>query len=417
MREERTGNGGVFLTATDVSETKTIERAEREIRDRLRAVIDHLPAGLVLKDANGSYLLANQQFMELYGLQGQDVIGNSASSYFKQAEAEEISFQDRTVLRTGVPMEAEMEVTRGDGNKVFCMITRFPVLDSGGQAIGIGGIHMNIAEIKEKEQQLRVARDEAERANHAKSAFLANMSHELRTPLNAIIGFSEIMEKGLFGELGNPQYKGYAADIRRSASHLLSIISDILDLSKIEAGRMELHEEEIDLAAVVESCRTMVMESASNAGLALQTALSADLPVLLADKRSVRQILLNLLSNAVKFTPEGGTITIETRLEPSGTLSLVVRDTGIGMSSNDIEVVLKPFGQIESSHTRSHDGTGLGLPITRSLAEMHGGSLTIESEIGSGTAIIVRFPPERVVDGAGGGQRYDCAEDSARRTA
>jgi signal transduction histidine kinase len=276
------------------------------------------------------------------------------------------------------------------------MITRFPVLDSMGRAIGVGGIHMNISEIKEKEHQLRIARDDAERANQAKSAFLANMSHELRTPLNAIIGFSEIMEQGLFGPLGNPQYSEYAEDIRRSASHLLSIISDILDLSKIEAGHMELHEEMIDLAYVVNSCRTIVKEAAANAGLALRTLLPDGLPPLYADKRSVRQILLNLLSNAIKFTPNGGGVMVEARVEPAGILALIVRDTGIGMSPDDIEIVLQPFGQVESAHTRTHDGTGLGLPITKSLAEMHGGSMTVESTVGKGTDIVVRFPPSRV---------------------
>ena len=396
MREERTGNGGIFLTATDITETKVIERAEQDIRDRLRAVIDHLPAGLVLKDQNGVHLLANQQFFELYGVDEKKVIGGTAYDIMDEAIADEITEHDQVVLRTGIPMEAEREVARTDGEHITCMVTRFPVLDSTGQAIGIGGIHMNISEIKQKEQELRVARDEAERANLAKSAFLANMSHELRTPLNAIIGFSEIMERGLFGTLGNPQYKEYAEDIRRSASHLLSIISDILDLSKIEAGRMELHEEEIDLNAVVKSCQTMIMESAVNAGLTARAKMPQDLPTLFADKRSVRQILLNLLSNAVKFTAQGGEVTVETFVEETGELALVVRDTGIGMSTDDIEVVLQPFGQGESAHTRSHDGTGLGLPITKSLAEMHGGSLTVESEVGEGTKITVRFPAERV---------------------
>ena len=396
IREERTSNGGLFLTVTDVTETKTMERAEREIRDRLRAVIDHLPAGLVLKDESGAHMLANQQFMELYGLQGREVVGTTAEAHFPPEQAAIIAEQDRTVLRTGIPMEAEMDVTRLDGEKVFCMITRFPVLDAAGQAIGVGGIHMNISEMKEKERQLRIARDDAERANHAKSAFLANMSHELRTPLNAIIGFSEIMEQGLFGPLGNKQYSEYAEDIRRSASHLLSIISDILDLSKIEAGRMELHEEMIDLASVVKSCQTIVKEAAANAGLALRTQLPQGLPPLFADKRSVRQILLNLLSNSIKFTPQGGRVMVEARLEPNGELALAVRDSGIGMSADEIEIVLQPFGQVESAHTRSHDGTGLGLPITKSLAEMHGGSMTVESTVGKGTDIIVRFPPTRV---------------------
>ena len=409
VREERTANGGMFLTVTDITETKTIERAERELRERLRAVIDHLPAGLVLKDEHGVHLLANQQLLELYGLQGRDVIGTTARDHFPPDVAETVAAHDRIVLRTGIPMEAEMEVLRLDGETVSCMVTRFPVLDSAGRVIGIGGIHMNIGEIKEKEHQLRVARDEAERANHAKSAFLANMSHELRTPLNAIIGFSEIMEQGLFGPLGNPQYRGYAEDIRRSASHLLSIISDILDLSKIEAGRMELHEEMIDLAQVVNSCRTIVKESAVNEGLALSALLPKDLPPLYADKRSVRQILLNLLSNAIKFTPSGGRVMVEAKLESSGGLALVVRDTGIGMSGEDIEIVLQPFGQVESAHTRSHDGTGLGLPITKSLAEMHGGSMTVESEVGKGTVITVRFPAARIgsaaLFAAAGGRR------------
>src|SRR3546814_370572 len=369
VREEETANGGLFLTVTDITETKTIERAEREIRDRLRAVIDHLPAGLVLKDEHGVHLLANQQVLELYGLQGREVVGTTARDHFPPQQAEVIIAQDSTVLRTGIPMEAEMEVTRLDGVKVFCMITHFPVLDSAGHAIGIGGIHVNISEIKDKERQLRIARDEAERANHAKSAFLANMSHELRTPLNAIIGFSEIMEQGLFGPLGNPQYREYAEDIRRSASHLLSIISDILDRSKIEAGRMELHEEGIDIAYVVNSCRTFVKEAAANAGLTLHSVLPEGLPTLYADKRAVRQILLNLLSNAIKFTPAGGRVAVEARVEPAGGLSLVVRDTGIGMTADEIEIVLQPFGQVERPHTPSHDGPGLGLPDTQPPAE------------------------------------------------
>ena len=403
IREERTANGGLFLTATDITETKTIERAEQEIRDRLRAVIDHLPAGLTLKDQDGRYLLVNEQFCDLFGLQNCNLVGATAFESFTKSEAEVFNAQDRMVLKTGIPMEVESEVTRQDGSKVLAMITRFPVLDSKGVAIGVGGIQVDITEMKEKEQQLREARDEAERANRAKSTFLANMSHELRTPLNAIIGFSEIMEQGLFGPLGNPHYSEYAEDIRRSASHLLSIISDILDLSKIEAGRMELHEEPIDIASVVESCLTIVKESAANGDLVLTSELPETLPLLHADKRSVRQILLNLLSNAIKFTPSGGTVVAEAALEESGQIALTVRDSGIGMAADDIEIVLQPFGQVEGAHTRSHDGTGLGLPITKSLAEMHGGSMTVKSVEGEGTEIIVRFPAKRVVKRPAGG--------------
>ncbi|WP_299394910.1 PAS domain S-box protein [Pelagibius sp.] len=402
VREERTTNGGIFMTATDITETKTIERAEQEIRDRLRAVIDHLPAGLSLKNQDGQYMLVNQQFRDVYGLGATQLLGESPFDYFRHDEAEVFRAQDWMVLKTGVPMEVETEVTRGDGGKVFVMITRFPVLDSSGAAIGVGGIHVDITEMKEKEKQLRLARDDAERANRAKSTFLANMSHELRTPLNAIIGFSEIMEQGLFGPIGNEHYREYAEDIRRSASHLLSIISDILDLSKIEAGRMELHEEPIDIAAVVESCLTIVKETAANGGLKLQATLPKDLPQLVADKRSIRQILLNLLSNAIKFTPVGGSVSAEAVLEQGGTFALVVRDSGIGMAEEEIDLVLQPFGQVESVHTRSHDGTGLGLPITKSLAEMHGGQMVVTSTVGEGTEITVRFPANRVLTWPGG---------------
>ena len=402
VREERTANGGTFLTATDITETKVIERAEQEIRDRLHAVIDHLPAGLTLKDQDGSYLLVNQQFRDLYGLQEQTLVGDNAFDHFRQSEAEVFRAQDGMVLKTGVPMEVESEVTCANGEKVFAMITRFPVRDFAGSPIGVGGIHVNITDMKEKEQELRVARDEAERANRAKSTFLANMSHELRTPLNAIIGFSEIMEQELFGPLGNDHYSEYAVDIRRSASHLLSIISDILDLSKIEAGRMELHEESIDIGSAVRSCLNIVKEAAANAGLELVAVLPGDLPLLQADKRAIRQILLNLLSNAIKFTPKGGSVHTEARMEANQEFTLLVRDSGIGMSEQDIDLVLQPFGQIENPHTRSHDGTGLGLPITKSLAEMHGGHMTVRSKVGAGTEISVRFPTRRVVNPAAG---------------
>ncbi len=398
VREERTANGGTFLTATDITDTKEIERTEQEVRERLHAVIDHLPAGLTLKDQDGTYMLVNQQFRDLYGFYDCALLGDTAFDHFLRSEAEVFNAQDHRVLKTGVPMDVEMEVTRGDGDTVFAKITRFPVLDSRGEVLCVGGIHVDITEMKEKEQQLLDARDEAERANRAKSAFLANMSHELRTPLNAIIGFSEIMEQGLFGPIGNPQYGEYVEDIRRSASHLLSIISDILDLSKVEAGRMELHEEIIDVSSVVHSCLAIVKESAANSCLDLEVRLPAELPLLRADKRSVRQILLNLLSNAIKFTPVGGWVRVDAALEPTGDFTLAVRDSGIGMEEDDIELVLQPFGQVESAHTRSHDGTGLGLPITKSLTEMHGGQMVVLSVVDKGTSITVRFPAKRVVD-------------------
>lgn len=257
------------------------------------------------------------------------------------------------------------------------------------------------SEVKRRElvaNELRDARDVAEMANASKSQFLANMSHELRTPLNAIIGFSEVMNGELFGPIENDRYKEYMVDIHRSSSHLLSLINDILDLSKIEADRYELYEEELDVIEVVASCERMMRHRAEEAGVHLTVTIEDDLPGLTADKRALRQILLNLVSNAVKFTPKGGSIRLDAFMEPDHRMAFRVSDTGIGMAKKDIPVALEPFRQIgKDSNIYTTEGTGLGLPLTRALARMHGATLVIESEPGKGTIITIRMPHARVL--------------------
>lgn len=233
-------------------------------------------------------------------------------------------------------------------------------------------------------------------ASQAKSEFLANMSHELRTPLNAIIGFAEIMESELVGPLGSKQYVGYAKDVRESGHYLLELINDILDLSKIEAGQLEANLEEVDLGKTVDVCLRMVKDQASEAGLTVDLSGIEGLPPIRSNARMLRQIILNLLSNAIKFTPEGGGIKIDMRLdEPLRSVSLQVKDTGIGIAPADITRVMRPFEQVESAQGNVHRGTGLGLPMAKSLVELLGGEFTIQSEIGNGTTVMMLLPLDR----------------------
>jgi signal transduction histidine kinase len=236
---------------------------------------------------------------------------------------------------------------------------------------------------------------EAEAANRAKSEFLTNVSHELRTPLNAIIGFSEIMSKGMLGPIENAKYLEYATDISNSGHHLLALINDILDLAKIEAGKLDLREELIDFRGVVTACFAIMKERAAVAEVQMLADLPELLPSLLVDELKLKQIVINMLSNAVKFTPRGGTIRVAAEIE-GGDLVIRIADTGIGIAPEDIQKALDPFSQIDSSLTRRYEGTGLGLPLAKRLIELHGGSLGIESAIGIGTCITLTFPHSRL---------------------
>ena len=250
---------------------------------------------------------------------------------------------------------------------------------------------------KRIESELRAAKDEAEVASRAKSEFLAMVSHELRTPLNAVIGFSEMLIFEMFGPIGDGRYKGYAEDIRSSGLHLLGLINNILDLSKVEANKFQLNEQNVVVHDLLADALHLVEAKAKATGISVRMEVPKSLPNLFVDERAFKQIVLNLLSNSIKFTPGQGSITVSSNYESDRGLIVVVSDTGIGISAQDLQAVQKPFIQVDSSLARKYEGTGLGLPLTRSLVELHGGTLEIESMPGEGTTAKVIFPQERVI--------------------
>ncbi len=286
------------------------------------------------------------------------------------------------------------------GEKRVISLAAVPVFDpDSGALAGFRGAATDVTALRQHEAGLRAATQAAVMASRAKSEFLANTSHELRTPLNAIIGFSEILKMEMLGPLGSPQYSGYVADIHASAKHLLDLINDILEVSRIEAGQAALHEAATDPRDVVAAAARMIADRAKAAGVRVSAFVDENVPALLADATKLKQILTNLLSNAVKFTPAGGSVTVSARLAPDGDLTIAVADTGIGIGREDLGRIMEPFTQADGCHARKYDGTGLGLPLARGLAELHGGSLSLDSEPGVGTTATLRLPARRLIRG------------------
>ncbi|HEX9462869.1 MAG TPA: ATP-binding protein [Alphaproteobacteria bacterium] len=284
-----------------------------------------------------------------------------------------------------------------DGLIRFLLANGKPIFNARGSFVGYRGTSRDVTEQIASAERLREAKGAAESANRSKSEFLANMSHELRTPLNAIIGFAEIIAKEMFGPLNIRQYKEYAGDITVSGGNLLEIINDILDMSKIEAGRLDLREEGVEIAGIVTACQRLIAARARDADVDVVCQIPANLPQLRADELRIKQILLNLLTNAVKFTPPSGRVTVSAFLLPEGHFELAVADTGIGMSGEQIELALQPFRQIDNSLARKSQGTGLGLPLVKAFTELHGGRLRIHSVPGEGTTVAVVLPASRVL--------------------
>ncbi len=294
--------------------------------------------------------------------------------------------------------DLKVQIADCDGKIRHVLLSGLPTYcPTSGAFLGFRGTAHDVSELKWREEALLRAKEDAELANRTKSEFLASMSHELRTPLNAIIGFSDIMGEEMLGPLGNAQYQGYTQDISESARHLLALINDILDAAKIEAGQMSLAEEVVNPHSLMESVRRLVAPRAERANLSLELRMPDSVPALCADKTKLKQILINLISNAVKFTPEGGRIELRAEAAESGEFLFIVGDSGIGIEADDIARAMAPFGQVDSRLSRKFDGTGLGLPLAKSLTELHGGSFDLVSQPGIGTTVTVRLPASRVL--------------------
>ncbi|HEV2551990.1 MAG TPA: ATP-binding protein [Stellaceae bacterium] len=292
-----------------------------------------------------------------------------------------------------------LECADKHGRRRSFSISGEPMLDAAGVFLGYRGTGRDITAQIEGEDALKHAKDAAEAASRTKSQILATVSHELRTPLNAIIGFSEVISQALMGPV-DPRYREYAKDIHKAGTHLLTLINDVLDLSKIEVGQLKLHERAVDVAQLISGCHRLVAERARESLVRINEVAADDIPLVFGDELRLKQIVLNLLSNAVKFTAAGGTggrVTIDTRRTTDGGLIISIADTGIGMKPEDIPIALSPFRQLDNAFNRRSEGTGLGLPLAKMLVELHDGALEIESKVGIGTTVRVHLPSKRVL--------------------
>lgn len=353
-----------------------------------QGVFASCPVPLTMVDLETQQLVRSNRLMaELLGYQEDETPDRPIRDFFVDEHVFEAVSQE--LMQERFLHHNEVLLQTKDGNQKWTLLSarRFSMPDRE----TVLASFVDITDQKEREIDLAVAIEDAEEANFAKSQFLANMSHELRTPLNAIIGFSDIMESEVFGALNNDRYVGYVSDIKSSGVHLLSIINEILDLSKIEAGNEELHQEDVDLNETVDIATRLVRHHAQEKSLRIDLILARDELMLMGDERAIKQIILNLLSNAVKFTADNGVITISTR-KIGSRLIVEIADTGIGIPQDQLHTITQPFVQLESTLTNSRAGTGLGLSIATRLAELHGGQIDIESTEGKGTTARLTLP-------------------------
>jgi PAS domain S-box-containing protein len=378
------------LAETLQREVAVRRSAEAELR-LAQLAMDKSSEAICLVNPSGAFLAANDATLRQLGYTREELLSLTIFDVVPHFDEVSWALQWRVWAETGSDNFESQRRTK-DGHNIPVDVTVSHLQFQGKEYLF--SVARDATTRRKIERELRSARDQAETANHAKSQFLANMSHELRTPLNAIIGFSEVIGSALFGPL-DARYRDYAQDIHGSGHHLLRIINDLLDLSKIEAGRLELHETPVSIAGLFETCRRMIADRAQAGGVTLDFQ-ATELEIS-GDELRLEQVLINLVSNAVKFTPNGGAVTVSAAISEFNEITVAVADTGIGMAPDDIPRALQPFGQIDNTLARSHGGTGLGLPLALRLVELHGGSMTIDSARGKGTTASFTLPSARTV--------------------
>jgi PAS domain S-box-containing protein len=405
------GERMIWAFVEDVTQRKRADFQLRASERRMATILDTMVDALIAIDQNGRIEAFNKAAEAVFGYTAAEVIGRNVGMLMPEPMRDQHAEHIQRYLKTGeariLGLRREVVGRRKDGS-VFPL--ELGVSEITSEVLGglerrkaprrsFVGLARDISERKRAEAELLAAKGQAEAANRAKSEFLANMSHELRTPLNAIIGFSEVIKDQLFGPVGNGRYVTYAQDIHASGAHLLGVIGDILDLSRIETGRFELEEAPVEPAELVSSAIVLVQRAAEKGRVRIENRVNGKMPRLNADKRVAKQVLINLLTNAVKFCPEGAVVTVEAAADPASEFTFTVTDTGPGIPAERLKTVFDPFQSAAATRARAEGGSGLGLAISKRLMELHGGTLTLRSKLGHGTAATMRFPGKRVMAG------------------